>query len=486
MGDVPIMNGKPVAVGIPRDPSAVAFFVDIDNTDMSPDNLTEIISILKTKGRLVLGKVYGYGDDKVNEFEEIVTQYHLETVGKMRFKGSETSVVDTRLVVDCMKLTEQHKYSTVFVWAGVGDMISLFSKLKELGVKVLTIDNKRFDCDNRFVDEKIRLFSPYSVKKAESPKAKSAPKPPAPPKPDIKAEVISLDGQPIPVLPRKIGAPEFGAAPVNSSPAAKVAEPEKIAEQPDEFSEEENEEIFNRLLEFYGNYAEEIKEEEVKSKPKAFDDFGDLRGSSKSEDDYFSLSPTPKPITTAPPVPSFMASSPSPAPRPLAPTFAPASPPPVAPSAFARPTTAPKPSIFSSAPSAPAPIKPTFSVPPRIPVAPTLSSPKTITITAPSVAGLPTLKPIPVIPIAKKAIPTVTISAAPPARPLPSVAMGPAPSPFVTVGNGANDVDDVRPKTADFNYSSEEEKETAKTLSTLTDFSPFTSFEDPNNPLPPK
>jgi hypothetical protein len=143
----------------------IAVFVDIENANTSRDNLLELFTNLKNKGTVTYGKLYGFRFDKAIDYDEIVAEYRLETVGRMRFKHGDDSVIDTRLVVDSIVAAESRKYDFIFIWAGVGDLMTLFAHIKELGCKVMTVDLPVFDTTNKFVDSRVKLFSPHSLHK---------------------------------------------------------------------------------------------------------------------------------------------------------------------------------------------------------------------------------------------------------------------------------------------------------------------------------
>ena len=137
----------------------VAILVDIDNTDASLDNVMEIMSVMQSRGNVAYTKLYGYSDEKIYVFSEFIAEHRVDTVGKMRFRGGE-SVVDTRVVIDALRLALGGGYETIFVWTGVGEMIPVFAMMKDYGVGTASVDNVNYDTQNKFVDNKIRLFSP--------------------------------------------------------------------------------------------------------------------------------------------------------------------------------------------------------------------------------------------------------------------------------------------------------------------------------------
>jgi len=211
---------KPVARSAARTKvETIAVFIDLDNTNASITNIEETLSILKGMGRIAFGKFYGYTDDRVSDFGELVYENKFETAGKLRFKTDGVSVIDTRLFLESIDLCQKNRYDMVFIWTGVGDLIPLFARLRESGAKTLTIELPEFDHKNKFVDQAIKLYSPHGlITKREPIPHQAAPPPPPviPDKPRTPPAKTTTQGPPeldlakVPLLPRKKGAPEFG------------------------------------------------------------------------------------------------------------------------------------------------------------------------------------------------------------------------------------------------------------------------------------
>jgi len=244
-GDV----AKPVSKS--RKGDSIAMFIDIDSTNASATNVLEIISILKNYGYLSYGKLYGYTDEKKADFGEIIDENRLETAGRLRFKTDGTSVIDTRLVLESVTLTQKNCFDSVFIWAGVGELTPLFERLRELDAKTLTVDLPDFDCKNKFVSQAIKLFSPHSFtqtrprfesepavsafdvqstvrepKVSEHPEPAPKPAPLASPEPKL-PKVPGIDFENAPQLPRKKGAPGFGTAPGEAAEQEEAMDPEE-------------------------------------------------------------------------------------------------------------------------------------------------------------------------------------------------------------------------------------------------------------------
>ena len=285
------------AVPVVRKVAKIAMFLDIDNTNASIDNATELYTHLQGQGEIAFAKFYGYADDKVDEFEEFIVEHRIETIGRMRMKQVGVSVIDTRLVAEALAVTGQQEFDSVFVWTGVGDMIPLFSQLKNRGLRVLTIDNAEFDCNNKFVDQKIRMFSPHRSVRAgagggqtmdlgiaptgEIPRVAPpmAPqlfaadlveegtydKPVAKTESDESKSRSPLDGflANVPQLPRRKGAPEFGASEFTVSAASALMDKDNPEIDDDEF-------IFNLADALFTEIKDEMED------PNYFADMGDL------------------------------------------------------------------------------------------------------------------------------------------------------------------------------------------------------------------
>jgi hypothetical protein len=176
----------------------IALFIDLDNTGASVKNVQEILSILKNKGTVVFGRLYGYSDEKAKQFEELVAEYKFETAGRLRIKSAD-STIDLRLVMDVISYCEQNKPDQVFVWLGQGDLLPLFQRLKELKKTTLTVNIDGFDCKNKFVDEAFPLFSPYIMQSGRIVQSNI--------KSNIKSIDAYIDPDEIPLLPRKADAP---------------------------------------------------------------------------------------------------------------------------------------------------------------------------------------------------------------------------------------------------------------------------------------
>jgi hypothetical protein len=165
-------SGAPVAAEIPIDlsgtklqrvkKSAVAMFIDIDNTNMTKDNLEELFYSITARQQIIFVRIYGYGPDKT-EYDDIIAKYNILTVGKLLGKSTAENLVDFRVLLDAYECAVKNPkvVDTIFVWTAPCELSYLFEKIVELGVATATIDNPAFDCDNKWTSTKVKLFSPY-------------------------------------------------------------------------------------------------------------------------------------------------------------------------------------------------------------------------------------------------------------------------------------------------------------------------------------
>jgi len=303
----------PVAKPVTRKKGkGIAVFIDLEDTNIRAINIVEILSELRRLGDVVYVKLYGYTDNKVMEFEEVIAENRLETIGGSRFRQGG---VDTRLVVDAIRLTQAHKFGSVFVMAGQGDLASLFQYLKELGARTIAIDNPEQDVHNKFVDQRIRLFSQYHQSQPQQPailKSEPAPIPEQEPEPEIptipeglqmpKAILPPIDimaGHKPPDLPRREGAPELGTQEAVSVFATPVVS-DPVDELPsvfDNLSRERREEIANMPIE---------KRAELEMFMTAQNVLKQIDSEQKFEDEFSDINITPEPVIEDEPVPAPM------------------------------------------------------------------------------------------------------------------------------------------------------------------------------------
>ena len=160
-------NTKGNAVATPQSRKSsskpnIALFIDVDNVGVSRENLLEILFFVSGKYNVDLCKLYGFSEDTLPGIKEIASDYNLVTVGKMKFKTVGQNCLDSRILVDAYECAVKNAKTldTIFVWCYPCDLAECFEKIIEQGVATATIDNRAFDCKNKFVSQVFKLYSP--------------------------------------------------------------------------------------------------------------------------------------------------------------------------------------------------------------------------------------------------------------------------------------------------------------------------------------
>ncbi|MDR1917430.1 MAG: NYN domain-containing protein, partial [Christensenellaceae bacterium] len=163
---IPALAKIPIDIGGTRTQrvkkATIALFIDIDNTNMTKDNLEELFYSITARQQIIFVRIYGYGEDKT-EYDDIIEKYNIHTVGKLISKTTMGNLVDFRVVLDAYEcaIKNQKVVDTIFVWTAPCELSYVFEKINELGVATSTIDNPAFDCDNKWTTTKVKLFSYY-------------------------------------------------------------------------------------------------------------------------------------------------------------------------------------------------------------------------------------------------------------------------------------------------------------------------------------
>lgn len=141
----------------------VAMFIDVDNASVSRENLLEILFYMGGKYKIEICKLYGYSEESLPGIKEIASEYNLVTVGKTQYSPIGQRCLDARVLLDAYEcaVKNAHCVDTIFVWCFPCDLANLFNKITDLGIVTATIDHPAFDCKNKFVSQAIKLYSKY-------------------------------------------------------------------------------------------------------------------------------------------------------------------------------------------------------------------------------------------------------------------------------------------------------------------------------------
>ena len=112
-----------------------AIFIDGDNT--SPQHIGEVINIVKTRGKILIKRVYGdFSQDNMKNWYKQSLEHSLEPIQVWRIKGKQSS--DLKITADCIELMiKKDNIDNYALITGDGDFITLINKLKMNGKYVI-------------------------------------------------------------------------------------------------------------------------------------------------------------------------------------------------------------------------------------------------------------------------------------------------------------------------------------------------------------
>lgn len=141
----------------------VAMFIDVDNANVSRENLLEILFYMGGKYKIEICKLYGYNEESLPGIKEVAGEYNLVTIGKTQYSPIGQRGLDARVLVDAYECAVKNAQcvDTIFVWCFPCDLTDLFAKITDLGIATATIEHPAFDCKNKFVSQTIKLYSKY-------------------------------------------------------------------------------------------------------------------------------------------------------------------------------------------------------------------------------------------------------------------------------------------------------------------------------------
>ncbi len=133
-----------------------ALLADVDNTEISAEELKKIIDKVEALGDICYTKLYGVNDKKSREFSELVNGKCCDTAPQLRTKlKTRKSQLDTRIIVDSMKIAASGVADSFAIIAGEGDYGYLLSALKAMGMFIAGRFNTDLNiafCDIYLVD----------------------------------------------------------------------------------------------------------------------------------------------------------------------------------------------------------------------------------------------------------------------------------------------------------------------------------------------
>ena len=138
----------------------IALLVDVDNVEVSLDNLNEIINILKNTGCLDFIKLYGYNERKHTNWGDTISYNGILTCNTMRFRKRNKSQLDIRLIIDALKLNyTQPNINAFCIIAGKGDLVPVLAELRLNGKHLYDVMNYCSEINGHMFNERILIDS---------------------------------------------------------------------------------------------------------------------------------------------------------------------------------------------------------------------------------------------------------------------------------------------------------------------------------------
>lgn len=141
----------------------IAFFIDVDNVDLTSENFDSIIAQLEGMGQVLTGKVYGAKERKHKAIftEAELRGYKIER--PMRIKRRGRRDFDSRIFVDVVDtVCRAPSIDAVCVVTASCDLVYLYSYLHGKGIKVISSDENE-EASSALVDEYVDLGRIYEI-----------------------------------------------------------------------------------------------------------------------------------------------------------------------------------------------------------------------------------------------------------------------------------------------------------------------------------
>lgn len=151
----------------------IAFFIDVDNVDLTSENFESIIAQLEGMGQIYTGKVYGAKERKHKAIydQAEVKGYKVERPMRMKRRGRRD--FDSRIFVDVTDtVCRAPSIDAVCIITASCDLVYLYSYLHGKGIKVISSDENE-EASGALVDEYVDLGRVYDI---DLPAVKPAPK----------------------------------------------------------------------------------------------------------------------------------------------------------------------------------------------------------------------------------------------------------------------------------------------------------------------
>jgi len=110
-----------------------AVFIDLENCGAKVETLQTILHKVKTRGRIIVGKVYGYTEN-YSALKELILSNTFSVVPSIRYGIAQKNNADIQLVVDALEIAYTNQLVDSFcIVSGDSDYMPLVGKLKTMG-----------------------------------------------------------------------------------------------------------------------------------------------------------------------------------------------------------------------------------------------------------------------------------------------------------------------------------------------------------------
>ena len=152
---------------------SIAFFIDVDNVDLTSENFDSIVAQLEGMGQIYSGKVYGAKERKHKAIYDQAEVKGYKVERPMRIKRRGRRDFDSRIFVDVVDaVCRAPSIDAVCIVTASCDLVYLYSYLHGKGIKVISSDENE-EASGALVDEYVDLGRVYDI---DLPAVKPAPK----------------------------------------------------------------------------------------------------------------------------------------------------------------------------------------------------------------------------------------------------------------------------------------------------------------------
>lgn len=141
----------------------IAFFIDVDNVDLSSDNYDNILAQLEGMGTIMFGKVYGAKERKHKSIYQNAEIKGYRVERPMRIKRRGRKDFDSRIFIDVVDaVCKAPAIDAVCVITASCDLVYLYSYLHGKGIKVISSEENE-QASAELVDEIVDLGRVYEI-----------------------------------------------------------------------------------------------------------------------------------------------------------------------------------------------------------------------------------------------------------------------------------------------------------------------------------